>query len=137
MGRSPHGARLGVVLGLALTLARPASSTLPLDQVPERLRDTPFGRSLSRNVDARGARVGRAPSLPPPSPVPLVTTEYLEVPLNHTDPGGPRKQRLRFWVLDHGWSKKSDAPIIAIMPSEGAPPQHDHNTTTTRTCSPP
>jgi hypothetical protein len=51
-----------------------------------------------------------------PQPLP---TEYLEVPLDHSDPSNPKRHRIRYWVANSSWNGEKGAPLVLNMPSEG------------------
>lgn len=46
-------------------------------------------------------------------------TEYLEVPLDHTDTKNPKRHRIRYWVANSSWAGDKNAPLVLKMPSEG------------------
>ena len=51
-----------------------------------------------------------------PQPLP---TQYLEVPLDHSDPTNPKRHRIRYWVANASWNGDKGAPLVLDMPGEG------------------
>jgi hypothetical protein len=105
---------------LALVLLDSAESRLNV--VPESLRGTPFGQELEGVV---------RPPLSSPKPV-RVETRHLSVPLDHAHPEDPRRHQIRYWLVNASWDGSASAPLVVVMPSEGAaspPLNHADNLT--------
>ena len=71
-------------------------------------------------VHLRGGRLWREYGQQPLGGAPaLAKPQFLELPLDHANSSDPNTFKLKYWVADSAWSKKTDAPVFINMPSEG------------------